>query len=177
METLIKSALKNAARVVSLLLLLALAACSKSNEPETSVNAVVDDSAIKLDVYKSPTCGCCKDWIDHLEEDGFQTLVHHASDLGAVKQQYGISSAHQSCHTAVSEEGYVFEGHIPAELVKRFLANPPKDAIGLAVPGMPIGSPGMEMGDRVDQYSVLVMYKNGRSEQFAEVKGVEILND
>ncbi len=170
-----KSVQKSGVWVAGIMLLLILSACSNNNEPD--VSAVAANSATKLEVYKSPTCGCCKDWVDHMEDDGFQTLVHHPADLSGVKQQYGISSEHQSCHTAISEEGYVFEGHVPSELVKRFLENPPKGAAGLAVPGMPIGSPGMEMGDRVDQYSVFILYKDGRSEHFAEVKGVEVLDD
>ena len=91
-----------------------------------------------LDVFKTPTCGCCVDWIDHLEAHGFATTVHHPDDIGAIKQQHGIGLRHQSCHTAVSAEGYVFEGHIPAKVVAQFLANPLDGAIGLAVPGMPV---------------------------------------
>jgi len=76
---------------------------------------------------------------------------------------------YQSCHTAVSSHGYVFEGHVPARHIKAFLANPPADAIGLAVPGMPLGSPGMEVGSRFDPYEVLLLKKDGSSEVFARV--------
>lgn len=175
MKTTGKPTVKNYIGLAGVTFLLTLAACSNNPEPETGKNAVMSSSPIKLEVYKSPTCSCCQDWIDYVEEDGFEALVHHPSDLGGVKQQHGISPYQQSCHTAVSEQGFVFEGHIPSRLVKQFLANPPKNATGLTVPGMPFGSPGMEMGDRVDQYNVLIMYKGGRSELYARVKGQQVL--
>ena len=113
---------------------------------------------------------------DPFDQGSGQRRVHARS--GFVQQDdLGIAPRFRSCHTAVTEEGYAFEGHVPAKLVQRFLDNPPEAALGLAVPGMPAGSPGMEMGDRVDQYSVFILYKDGRSEHFAEVNGVEILDD
>ena len=102
--------------------------------------------ALSLDVFKSPTCGCCQKWIDHIELSGFKATAHDTDRLNQIKTDSGILPQYQSCHTAISENGFVFEGHIPAAIVKQFLDNPPKDAIGLAVPGMPMGSPGMEMG-------------------------------
>jgi len=122
-----------------------------------------------LDVYKSPTCGCCEKWIEHLETTGFATLIHHPTDLNEVKQSNAIAPRYQSCHTAVSTEGYVFEGHIPAHLIQRFLSNPPQNAIGLAVPGMPVGSPGMEMGDRNDSYNILLLKTDGSAEVYASI--------
>jgi len=155
-------------------LLLGLSACSDNREQSTT-NAVATETSstdkVMLDVYKSSTCGCCKDWVDHVEGAGFATLVHHPSDLGSIKQQYGISSSYQSCHTAVSNLGYVFEGHVPADLMQRFLDNPPENVLGLAVPGMPFGSPGMEMGDRYDDYVVVLLRKDGSSEIYQEIKG------
>jgi len=153
-------------------LLVSLSACSESHEPSKSTAPEAPKTTgLTLDVYKSPTCGCCEGWVEHVEAAGFETLLHHPSDLGAIKQQYGIDSSYQSCHTAVSNNGYVFEGHIPADIMQRFLANPPADAIGLAVPGMPMGSPGMEMGDRYDDYVVMLMRKDGSAEVYQQIKG------
>ena len=123
-----------------------------------------------LDVYKSKTCGCCEGWIEHIEASNFQANIHHPFDLNGVKVANGIKPGYASCHTAISDNGYVFEGHIPAVIMKKFLANPPKDAIGLAVPGMPLGSPGMEVGDRFSPYQVLVLNSDGTSRVFAEVR-------
>ena len=103
---------------------------------------------IHLNVYKSPTCGCCADWMDHVEESGYTLDAHHPEDLTRFKLAQGIGLRYQSCHTAISAEGYRFEGHVPAKYVTQYLSSPPAGSIGLAVPGMPVGSPGMEMGDR-----------------------------
>jgi hypothetical protein len=126
---------------------------------------------ISLDVYKSPTCGCCGKWVAHVEASGFEAAVHHPTDLNKLKADKGISPRYQSCHTAVSQDGYVFEGHIPADVIQRFLANPPSNAIGLAVPGMPVGSPGMEMGNRHDEYDVLLLSKDGSNKVFEHIGG------
>lgn len=126
---------------------------------------------IPLDVYKSPSCGCCGKWVAHLEASGFEAALHHPSDLLKLKADKGVSPRYQSCHTAVSQDGYVFEGHIPADVIQRFLANPPPDAIGLAVPGMPVGSPGMEMGNRQDQYNVLILGKDGSDTIYEHIGG------
>lgn len=122
-----------------------------------------------LTIYKSPSCGCCKAWVDHLDKAGFKHSVRDIADLSGLKADKGIAPQYQSCHTAVSEQGYVFEGHIPARYIEQFLAAPPKDALGLAVPGMPVGSPGMEMGDRFSPYQVLLLKRDGSSEVFANI--------
>lgn len=126
----------------------------------TSANAMVDATLAAtiaetptIKVYKSPTCGCCALWVDHMREAGFELDVEDTDDMIDVKVDAGLPLQLQSCHTALVG-GYVFEGHIPAEVIARFLAEKPS-ASGLAVPGMPIGSPGMEFGDRVDPYDVL----------------------
>ncbi len=106
-----------------------------------------------IKVYKSPTCGCCALWVDHMLEAGFQLDVEDTDDMIGVKVDAGLPLQLQSCHTALVGD-YVFEGHIPAEVIARFLAEKPS-ASGLAVPGMPVGSPGMEFGDRVDPYDVI----------------------
>lgn len=125
---------------------------------------------ITLNVYKEETCGCCVGWINHMDERGFESTVFHPTDLYKVKEELGVLRKWQSCHTAVSKEGYLFEGHIPAKYISQFLAAPPADALGLAVPGMPMGSPGMEIGDRFDSYDVILMKKDGTSEVYATVK-------
>lgn len=125
---------------------------------------------VVLNVYKSETCGCCVGWIDHMEQHNYHSEVYHPADLNGMKDKLGIKPEWASCHTAVSDEGYLFEGHIPAKFIDRFLANPPKNAIGLTVPGMPIGGPGMEMGDRFTPYDILVMNKDGTSRVFASIK-------
>lgn len=128
----------------------------------TPANAMVDATLAAtiaetptIKVYKSPTCGCCALWVDHMREAGFELEVLDVADteLVRVKVDAGVPLQMQTCHTALVGD-YVFEGHIPAEVIARFLAEKPS-ASGLAVPGMPIGSPGMEFGDRVDPYDVL----------------------
>lgn len=126
-------------------------------------------TAVVLDVYKSPSCGCCEVWIRHLEQQGFLTRTHHPDDLDALKAKQGIPPEQQSCHTAVSAGGYVFEGHVPARFIRQFLANPPTHARGLAVPGMPVGSPGMESGDAFQPYQVMLLKDDGGPEVYATV--------
>ena len=121
-------------------------------------------------VHKTPTCGCCKKWVKHLEANSFSTMIKDHQNLQKVKEQYSIQPKYQSCHTAVSQDGYIFEGHIPSKFIKQFLANPEADAIGLTVPGMPLGSPGMEVQVRFMPYDVLVLYKDGSSKVYAEVR-------
>ena len=115
---------------------------------------------IEMKVYMDPNCGCCGDWVDHIREYGFDVEVEYTSDMLGVKQAHSIRPDLSSCHTA-TVNGYVIEGHIPGDVVREFLAEAPQ-ARGIAVPGMPIGSPGMEMGDRVDAYDVLAFTSEGR---------------
>ncbi len=118
----------------------------------------------EMTVYKSATCGCCTKWINHMEENGFKINAVDVLEMNIVKEKYGINRELASCHTAVID-GYVVEGHVPAVDVKRLLSEKP-DVLGLSVPGMPVGSPGMEMGDRVDRYSVIAIGKGGDVEVF-----------
>lgn len=116
-----------------------------------------------VEIWKSPTCGCCKDWVAHMQGNGFRVTVHETGNADA-RARLGIPNELGSCHTA-RIEGYAIEGHVPAEDVRRLLKEKPK-AIGLAVPGMPIGSPGMdgpEYGGRKDAYDVLLVQRNGVS--------------
>lgn len=119
-----------------------------------------------IEVWKSPTCGCCTDWIKHLEANGFEVKTHEVSDAAktSLRAQLGLADKFGSCHTAVAS-GYVVEGHVPAREIRRLLKERPR-AVGLAVPGMPVGSPGMdgpEYGGRKDPYAVLLVQRNGRS--------------
>ncbi|WP_374972436.1 DUF411 domain-containing protein [Spongiibacter marinus] len=107
--------------------------------------------------------------MSHIEEFGFESEVNHPANLNKIKSDKGIAPPYQSCHTAVTNDGYVFEGHVPGPVIQRFLAAPPKDAIGLAVPGMPEGSPGMEVGNRFDPYDVLLLKKNGSYEVYQHI--------
>ena len=113
-------------------------------------------------VYKSPTCGCCAEWVTYMEANGFTVETVDVNDISAVKAQYGIPDSLSSCHTAVVG-GYVVEGHVPASDVHRLLREQP-EAGGLAVPGMPIGSPGMEVPGQPNQpYAVLLVDDGGTS--------------
>ena len=117
-------------------------------------------------VYKSPTCGCCTEWVAHLRRHGFQVRSEDVTDLQAVKARHRVPPDLQSCHTALVG-GYVVEGHVPADLVERLLRERPK-AVGLAVPGMPVGSPGMEVpGARAERYEVVTFDRSGRRGVFA----------
>lgn len=124
-----------------------------------------------LTVYKNPGCGCCTVWVDHMKAAGFSVSVTERSAQNAAKWQAGLRAEHKSCHTAVSESGHVFEGHIPASIIQRFLDAQPDDAKGLSVPGMPAGSPGMESGNRRDPYDVLLLKTDGTVEVFAHIEG------
>ena len=110
-------------------------------------------------VHKDPTCGCCSGWVQHLHNAGFVTKVLDTSNLDAVKQRLGVPDDLAACHTA-EVGGYVIEGHVPAVALNRLLAEKPK-AVGLAVPGMPVGSPGME-GGRPETYDVVLFGPDGR---------------
>lgn len=117
-------------------------------------------------VYKTPTCGCCSLWVNHLTENGFTVSTQDLTDLNPIKDKYGIEPRLQSCHTAVIGD-YIFEGHVPAQFVKQVLEEKP-DIRGLTVPGMPIGSPGMEQGNRRDPYDVLSIDHQGHIAVYAK---------
>jgi len=158
--------------LVAIILFVSIAACSDNSDlANTAANKASPIEKVTLDVYKSRTCRCCSKWVTHVEASGFETDVHHPANLNKLKSDKGISPRYQSCHTAVSKDGYVFEGHIPGPIIQRFLAAPPKNAIGLTVPGMPVGSPGMEVGDRRDEYDVLLLSKDGSHTVYEHVNG------
>ncbi|OBU32163.1 DUF411 domain-containing protein [Photobacterium kishitanii] len=117
---------------------------------------------IKGTNYLSPYCGCCKEWVTHMKDNGFELENVYQENLTPIKIKLGVLPEYASCHTA-QIEGYTFEGHIPAADIKRFLANKPTRMKGLAVGGMPMGSPGMEYGDQKDSYSVVAFDDKGRT--------------
>ena len=126
-------------------------------------------AALTLTVYKTPSCGCCKQWVSHLEQQGVVAQTKNYDDLSGIKARYGISPQYYSCHTAVSEQGYAFEGHIPAKYIRQFLAESHPDAIGLSVPAMPLGSPGMEVENRFMPYDILLLNKDGSASVYAHI--------
>lgn len=134
---------------------------SRSTESQRSTSALP-----VVDVYKSPTCGCCSKWVDHLREEGFEVRTTDTGDLADFKASHGVPRRLESCHTALAA-GYVLEGHVPGADVKRLLQERPAIA-GLAVAGMPIGSPGMEVpGTAVQPYEVIAFRNNGETDVFA----------
>ena len=148
--------------MINRVLAVALAAAIVSVElPVTARQA-----APTIQVYKSPTCGCCANWVKHLQQHGFTTTVTETEDVAAIKAKHNIPARVQSCHTAIVE-GYVLEGHVPAADVQRLLKERPP-VVGLAVPGMPIGSPGMEVASRKPQaYDVVAFDRGGQLKVFA----------
>lgn len=154
---------------------LGLAACNAPDTPDaqaaaTDATPVVTTSAGPVaTVYKSPTCGCCSLWNRHLEANGFEVVSHDRVDMTVVKDSLGVPSDLTSCHTAVID-GYIVEGHVPATSIQRLLEERP-DALGLTVPGMPLGSPGMEQGDMKQSYDVLLVDNNGEATVFDHIEG------
>ncbi len=118
------------------------------------------EASATLEVYKDPNCACCTGWIAHLKHHGFVTRVTDTAEMDAIKKRLGVPDALASCHTA-KLANYIIEGHVPAHAIKRLLAESP-DALGLAVPGMPIGSPGME-GGKPEAYDVILFGKSTQS--------------
>lgn len=117
-----------------------------------------------VEVYKSAQCGCCKAWAEHLQKNGFTVILHDVDDVPAARKKLGMPSQYGSCHTAKAGQ-YLVEGHVPAADIKRMLREQPK-AIGLAVPSMPPGSPGME-SDHPVPYETLLIGKGGKASVFA----------
>jgi hypothetical protein len=160
---------------LALIMMTGLSACAQDPAPVVGADAApatANQSAATVDatlppvvVYKSPTCGCCQNWAEHLEAAGFPVETRDTQDLDAIKAEVGVPFGQGSCHTAKVGD-YFVEGHVPADDVKRLLTERP-DALGLTVPGMPIGSPGMEQGDVREPYDVLLVAKDGSTAVFA----------
>ena len=146
MKKLQKPLLSGLVLIISMLFIVACEQAVKTTGPTVTV-------------YKSPTCGCCKKWVSHLEANGFQVKAVDLTDMNVVKERYGVQPRFASCHTAVVN-GYIIEGHVPADLIRKLLKEKPK-VVGLTVPGMPMGAPGME-GPRKQAYNVLTFDKSGK---------------
>lgn len=131
-----------------------------------SAPPIEDEDLPSVTVYKSPSCQCCSEWVAHMQEKGFEVKTTDLSDMQQIKNRFNVPRELASCHTAVVG-GYVVEGHVPAREVKKMLAQQP-DIAGLTVPGMPVGSPGMEQGGRLDPYNVLAFSENGSANIFAK---------
>jgi len=184
--------------VVTSSLSLTLAACSPSNTSASDSETVAPQEAstatqtvqkaevvpittpastqsallknVSATVYKDPNCGCCKEWVGHAEDNGLSAITQHPEDLSLFKDRYGVPQQMRACHTTVTTDGYVFEGHVPAKYMAQFLENPPVQAIGLAVPGMPVGSPGMEYQGKFMPYQVMQINNDGTTEVYADIK-------
>lgn len=138
----------------------------------TSFAARARASRTPVEVWKDPSCGCCQDWVAHLEANGFQVKVNDSGN-NAARSRLGIARKYGSCHTALVG-GYALEGHVPAREIRRLLKEKPQ-AVGLAVPGMPVGSPGMDgevYGGRKDAYDVLLLARDGSGKVYQHYEGV-----
>lgn len=166
--------------IATFVVVISLASCSddetvtNGTQSQSTKSQSTQSQSIVLDVYKSPTCGCCKKWISHINENGFESKVHSSQNFSVIKDKKGIAPRYRSCHTAISQDGYVFEGHVPAKFIKQFMKETHAgDVIGLSVPAMPVGSPGMEVGDKFQPYRVLLLKSDGTYDIFATVQSYE----
>lgn len=157
-------------RLGSITVMALAAACTGERDADSArvgqvaANAATVLTADTIVVYKSPTCGCCNKWVDHIEENGFVAVTHDLDNLETTKRTLGVPAGHASCHTA-TVAGYTIEGHVPADLIRRLIAENPRGVRGLAVPGMPMGSPGMESIIR-QEYDVLSFDEQGNVEVY-----------
>ncbi len=138
-----------------------------ANEQKHNINT------LELLVYKTTTCECCEKWITHIEVDGVIAYPKTFQNISNIKAKYGIKPNYRSCHTAITRNGFAFEGHVPVKIIQQFLAEEHPNSIGLSVPAMPVGSPGMEVEQHFMPYNVLVLFKDGTSKVYAEVKTYE----
>jgi hypothetical protein len=122
------------------------------------------EESVDIVVHRSPTCSCCGKWVEHLKQNNFSVKDIVSDDVQAIKNKYGVTQELASCHTAIVK-GYVIEGHVPANDIRTLLKNKP-DVVGITVPGMPSGTPGMEMGGRKDAYQVISFDKKNQSQVF-----------
>jgi len=165
--------------IFSLLVLCSVAACTKEEAQSASTDAGSSgapsavapasvssvSSAPSVIVYKDPNCGCCSKWVEYMKNNGFNVTAIDTSDVAGVKAKYGIGPELQSCHTAIIGD-YAVEGHVNAEEIHRMLKEKPAIA-GLAVPGMPTGSPGMEGAIR-EKYDILTFDRAGKTTVYAQ---------
>ena len=152
-------------KYLSLLIFILALSLESSDHNIQNTNSLMD-----LLVHKTPTCGCCKMWVDHMENNGFTINTQDHQSLMKIKDKLKIEPQFRSCHTAVSSDGYFFEGHIPSRFVRQFLKENNLNAIGLSGPGMPLGSPGMEVEGRFTPYDVLIHFRDGTSKVYVEIR-------
>ncbi len=140
----------------------------QASEPSESSASVATDGAPgpAITIYKSPNCSCCQSWAEHLDAHGFETNIVETDNVNEVKQNHGVPREMASCHTALVGD-LVIEGHVPAEDIVAYLEAPQFNTVGLSVPGMPHGTPGMETG-RKDDYQVIAFNANGQQRVFRE---------
>lgn len=143
----------------------ASAATASTPQQADAPAAVQADAAVTAVVFKDANCGCCAKWVDHIRAAGFKTISNDVPDLNAVKTRYGVPRSLHSCHTA-EIGGYIVEGHVPADLIRKMLSEKP-DIAGIAVPGMPVGSPGMEW-TYTEPYDVIAFTKSGATSVYAK---------
>ena len=129
-----------------------------------AISSPSQSSGPLITVFKTPTCGCCGKWVEHLKANGFTVKVLEVNDTSAYERQYRVPRTMESCHTAIVN-GYTIEGHVPGTEIKRLLNEKPK-TVGLAVPGMPVGSPGMEAAHS-EAFSVLIFDESGHGSVYA----------
>ena len=163
-------------KFTAILVLTWLVASCSDNEPvaDKLVTASVNATAVHLEVHKSPSCGCCEKWLNHINGHGLTSTVYNQDNLSLIKAEKGIAPRYRSCHTAISQQGYVFEGHVPAKFIEQFLQEkPPNDIIGLSVPAMPVGSPGMEVDEKFQPYRILLLKSDGSYQVYASIQSYE----
>ena len=153
-----KTNIEAVSRRFALKMPLALVGAAVLTQP---LRALAGSGPNQIAVWKTPSCGCCHEWVAHLRKSGFEVVTHDVDDTAPVRQKLGLNAKFGSCHTA-RLDSYVVEGHVPAQELRRLLRERTK-ALGLAVPGMPMGSPGMEMGNTRDAYDVLLVLADGSS--------------
>ena len=139
---------------------------SNSTQASNLSSAQLAANELNITVYRTPTCGCCEGWVEHLQQHNFNVtdMVKPEAEIQAIRQKYNLPRALTSCHTA-EINGYLVEGHVPVEDVQKLIAKKP-DITGIAVPGMPIGTPGMEMGDRKESFEVIGFKKRNQMDVF-----------
>ncbi len=136
---------------------------SGKSAPTSTSTSMSTSTVAYIEVWKTPTCGCCKMWMEHLEKEGFKVKANDVQQTASIRAKLGLPDDMSSCHTGLIA-GFAIEGHVPASEIKRLLAEPEslrQQIIGLSVPGMPIGSPGMEMGTKRDKFDVMLVLKSG----------------
>jgi len=158
--------------ITTFTLTVALINCSEADVASSSTKLQkTKPSGIVLNVYKSPTCACCNKWLSHINENGFESKVHSSQNFSVIKDEKKIAPRYRSCHTAVSKAGYIFEGHVPAKFIKKFITEKhPSNVIGLSVPAMPVGTPGMEVDDKFQPYRILLLLSDGSYKIYADIQ-------